>query len=98
MTSYAEDLARKECERSEWVEAMADAAAQVISLAVYGRDGETAIDTYDAVAHLLIRELRHEMNDESNDEDLRKRAREHIEGIRVDAANATGWRSWDDCD
>ena len=98
MTSYAEDLARHERERSEWVEAMADAAAQVISLAVYGRDGETAIDTYSEVAHLLIRELRHEMNDESNDEDLRKRAREHIEGIRVDAANATGWRSWDDCD
>lgn len=98
MTSYADDLARHERERNEYVGNLSDRVVDLIDAAVMGDDAETAIDTYAAIAYRLIDVLAMEMRDENNDIDLVKRAEDAIGGIRVAAARATGWRSWDDRD
>lgn len=98
MTSYADDLARHERERNEYVGNLSDRVVDLIDAAVMGDDAETAIDTYATIAHRLVDALAMEMRDKSNDTDLVKQAENALGGIRVAAASATGWRSWDDRD
>lgn len=98
MSSCVDDLVDHERERDEWVGEMSDATMALIDAAVLGREAESAVNLYEAVAHRLMGALDQEAKDAYSQENLRQHAHKALQGIRVEAADLTGWKSWEDRD
>lgn len=98
MSSCVDDLMDHERERDEWVGEMSDATMALIDAAVLGREAESAVNLYEAVAHRLMGALDQEAKDAYSQENLRQHAHKALQGIRVEAADLTGWKSWEDRD